>query len=164
MPAVRGLQVLTVVAALLVGIASGVGGYTFIYARGYSYLLNDPAACANCHVMQEQLDGWRHSSHRSVATCNDCHTPHDVLGKYATKVRNGFWHSFYFTSGRFHEPIHILARDRAITEAACLSCHEPLVSGMATPSHGSADRLSCVRCHSGVGHMEFGAVSYPFPE
>lgn len=164
MPAVRGLQVSAIVAALLLGIGAGVGGYTFVYARGYAYLLNDPAACANCHVMQEQLDAWRHGSHRSVATCNDCHTPHDVIGKYATKVRNGFWHSFYFTSGAFHEPIHILPRDRAITEAACLHCHEPLVSDMATPSHNAADKLSCIRCHSGVGHMEFGAVSYPISE
>jgi hypothetical protein len=30
----------------LFGLAAGVGGYTFIYARGASYLTNDPKACA----------------------------------------------------------------------------------------------------------------------
>jgi cytochrome c nitrite reductase small subunit len=35
------------------GTAIGIGAYTFIYAKGYSYLSNDPGACANCHVMQE---------------------------------------------------------------------------------------------------------------
>ncbi|MBE2216221.1 MAG: NapC/NirT family cytochrome c, partial [Opitutaceae bacterium] len=56
------------------GAALGICGYTFIYAKGYSYLVNDPAACANCHVMEEQYSGWMKSSHRAVATCNDCHT------------------------------------------------------------------------------------------
>ena len=37
----------------------GIGAYTFVYARGASYLTNDPAACVNCHVMREPYDGWR---------------------------------------------------------------------------------------------------------
>jgi cytochrome c nitrite reductase small subunit len=53
--------------AVLTGLALGLGGYTFVYARGYSYLLNDPSACANRHVMREYHDGWLKSSHRSVA-------------------------------------------------------------------------------------------------
>jgi cytochrome c nitrite reductase small subunit len=32
------------------GLAVGLGAYTFVYARGYAYLSNDPAACANCHA------------------------------------------------------------------------------------------------------------------
>jgi cytochrome c nitrite reductase small subunit len=99
----------------MVGVAfrviAGIGGFTFIYARGYSYLTNDPAACANCHVMREQFDGWVKSSHRAVAGCNDCHTPPGFAGKYYTKARNGFWHSFYFTNGGFHadqEAVRIL--------------------------------------------------------
>jgi cytochrome c nitrite reductase small subunit len=157
-----GLRVPVVLAAILAGTLAGLGGYTFVYARGYSYLQNDPAACANCHVMREQLDGWTKGSHRLVATCNDCHTPHDLVGKYATKVRNGFWHSFYFTSGTFDEPIRILPRDRAITENACRHCHEAIVQAMGTPGHESdGDRLSCIRCHSSVGHLELGAISQP---
>ena len=31
---------------LALGTAAGVGGFTFVYARGYSYLLDDPAAYA----------------------------------------------------------------------------------------------------------------------
>ena len=160
----RGLGVPALVAAILFGVVAGLGAYTFVYARGYSYLQNDPAACANCHVMREQLDGWMKSSHRSVAVCNDCHTPHDLVGKYATKMRNGFWHSFYFTSGSFHEPIHILPRDRAITEQACRRCHEDIVQAMGTPAHGGGEQLSCIRCHGSVGHQELAATSLPFSE
>ncbi len=86
---------------VVMGLLLGIGGYTFVYARGASYLTNDPAACANCHIMREQFDGWQRSSHRSVAVCNDCHAPHDFVGKYTTKATNGFWHSFYFTTGGF---------------------------------------------------------------
>src|SRR6266496_2799860 len=84
---------------VVIGIAVGIGAYTFAYAKGWSYLTDDPAACANCHVMREQYDGWLKSSHRAVATCNDCHTPANFIGKYATKASNGFWHSFFFTMG-----------------------------------------------------------------
>jgi len=60
--------------AVLLGSVIGIGTYTFIYAKGYSYLTNNPAACANCHVMQAQYEAWWKSSHHSVATCNDSGT------------------------------------------------------------------------------------------
>src|SRR5436190_21248284 len=37
---------------VLFGLATGIGGYTFIYARGGSYLTNNPKACANRHIMK----------------------------------------------------------------------------------------------------------------
>ena len=146
--AMRGM----VVVAALCGVLGGVGGYTFVYARGWSYLTNDPAACANCHVMHEQYDGWLKGSHRSVAVCNDCHAPHNLIGKYATKAINGFWHSVAFTTNRFHEPIAIGARNRAVTERACRHCHVEIVEAInaADRDHGGAD---CIRCHRSVGHL-----------
>ncbi|RYE57570.1 MAG: hypothetical protein EOP20_07245, partial [Hyphomicrobiales bacterium] len=74
-PQTKVTVLLGAVIAVSIGAAVGLGGYTFVYAKGASYLGNDPNACANCHVMQDHLDGWYKSSHRSVATCNDCHTP-----------------------------------------------------------------------------------------
>lgn len=144
--------IVLMVLAVTVGLAAGIGAYTFVYARGASYLTNDPTACANCHIMREQYDGWITSSHRSVATCNDCHTPPSLVPKYATKALNGFWHSFAFTTGRFHEPIRINARNRAVTESACRGCHAAIVHAMdAVPATGSA--LSCIHCHRAVGHL-----------
>jgi len=72
--------------ALWLGAALGLGAYTFVYARGYSYFSNDPAACANCHVMRDYFDSWQRSSHHASAVCNDCHTPHPLVGKYLTKA------------------------------------------------------------------------------
>jgi cytochrome c nitrite reductase small subunit len=136
---------------LLAGFAVGIGSYTFIYAKGWSYLTNDPAACANCHIMQDHYDGWLKSSHRAVATCNDCHTPANFFAKYYTKADHGFWHSYGFTTGDFHEPISMKARSRAVTEAACRRCHQPIVEAIEAP-HARTEQLDCLRCHGSVGH------------
>ncbi len=61
--------------AIAIGLAVGVGGFTFVYARGASYLTNDPRACANCHVMRDHYDAWVKSSHRAVAACTTATRP-----------------------------------------------------------------------------------------
>jgi len=134
------------------GLAMGVGGYVFVYAKGGSYLTDNPAACANCHVMNAQYDGWIKSSHRAVAVCNDCHTPHGFVGKYAVKASNGFWHSFAFTSGRFNDTLRIKPHNREVAEDACRRCHQAIVAAMDGPHLGVLSQ-SCVRCHAGVGHL-----------
>src|SRR5688572_4651675 len=73
-------------AAVAVGAAIGLAMFTFVYARGASYLGNDPATCANCHVMREHYQAWRKSSHHTVAVCNDCHAPPSGLAKYWVKA------------------------------------------------------------------------------
>jgi cytochrome c nitrite reductase small subunit len=133
------------------GLLLGLGGYTFIYARGGSYFTDRPEACVNCHVMQEQYDGWQRSSHRSVAVCNSCHTPAGFVGKYTTKALNGFWHSFYFTTGTFPDPIRITPRNARVTEGTCLTCHAGLVHGIEAVSV-PGEPLGCVSCHRNVGH------------
>lgn len=145
--------ILPLILGALVGVAAGLGGFTFVYAEGASYLSNDPNACANCHVMNEQLDGWSRSSHQAVAVCNDCHAPHDFLGKYTTKAINGWNHSLAFTTGDFPEHMRITARNRAVTEGACRSCHADVVAGIDHAGGGAAQPLDCIRCHRSVGHL-----------
>jgi cytochrome c nitrite reductase small subunit len=148
----------TVVLAVLAGLVVGLGTYTFIYAKGYSYLTNNPAACTNCHVMQAEYDAWIKSSHRSAATCNDCHTPHNFIRKYAVKANNGFWHSFYFTSGDYPDTIEITRFDQQVTENACRHCHQNITAAIdGNVVHGNAEGLQCTRCHSSVGHSEAAA-------
>jgi cytochrome c nitrite reductase small subunit len=148
---VRG-AITPVLAAVLLGTLIGVGLFTFGYARGASYLTDDPAACANCHVMNEQHDGWLKSSHGKVAVCNDCHTPPGFLAKYTTKAVNGFFHSLAFTTQRFPDEIRITDRNFQVTEKACLKCHEDIVTGI-RGSRGHRTDVSCIQCHKTVGHM-----------
>lgn len=144
-----GLSVPALVLSLLLGLGLGLGLFTFHFARGGSYFSNDPTACVNCHIMREQFDGWQKASHHTVATCNDCHAPHDFVGKYLTKAENGFWHSKAFTFQDFAEPIRIRARNAEVTNNACIYCHQELVSEVV--GHGQST-LRCVHCHAGVGH------------
>ena len=148
---------LAIALALLTGAAVGLGGYTFAYAKGAAYLTNNPSACANCHVMREQFEGWQRGSHHAVATCNDCHAPHSLVPKLFVKALNGFNHSWAFTTGRFHEPIRTTALNQRVTEGACRHCHERIVDAIETHAHGGTARgdeqVSCIRCHRNVGHL-----------
>ena len=138
--------------SLGVGVLIGLAGYTFQYAEGTAYLSNDPKACANCHIMREQYDGWQKGSHHAVATCNDCHTPHALIPKYLSKMQNGFWHSKGFTLQDFHEPIQIKPRNAAILQENCLGCHAALVSALTAHSDDGQQAIDCVKCHADVGH------------
>jgi cytochrome c nitrite reductase small subunit len=167
------------IVAGVVGAAAGIAVFTFHEGKGLSYMSNDPSACINCHVMQEQYDGWLHGSHaRSGTTCNDCHTPHDsTLAKYYVKAEHGYRHSKGFTLNDFHEPIQITPESKAVVAANCQRCHESISHDIAVEVYGKAhggsgvkqgDALGlgsllgvgkgdvgaadCLHCHSKVGH------------
>jgi len=127
--------------------------------------------------MNEHHAAWTKGSHRAVATCNDCHTPHDLAGKYYVKAKNGFWHSFYFTLGGYPDPLRITEGNRRVTENACRNCHGEITDAIdhgtrvgpphsriagsgrhpppASPAVHAAragEPISCIRCHQYVGH------------
>jgi len=149
-----GVTLLYVVICLLLGATAGVGTFTFGYADGAAYLSNRPEACANCHVMREHLDAWYKSSHGKFAACNDCHAPHDFVGKYYCKSRNGFFHSLAFTTGRFPDQIQMHEYNRGVVEQNCRRCHAQLthqIDPLPTAS-GEVETTSCLHCHATVGH------------
>jgi cytochrome c nitrite reductase small subunit len=146
----RGVSLLPIPFALAAaaGVALGVVGYAFEYAKGSSYIGNDPATCANCHVMAGHYAGWQAAPHHRVATCNDCHTPHGPISKYVVKAMNGYHHSMAFTLGGYPDVIQARPASKAVVEANCRRCHGDLVEDVA---HGGD--VSCVRCHPSVGHL-----------
>jgi cytochrome c nitrite reductase small subunit len=145
------ITLFSIVLAVMLGVLCGMGLFTFGYGKGASYLSNNPTACANCHVMQGHYDSWMKSSHRHVAVCNDCHLPHNKIGKLVTEADNGFFHSLAFTLENFHEPIQIKPRNRRVTQGACMDCHAAIVHQM-LPTGDGGETLACVHCHSDVGH------------
>ncbi|MEE9212783.1 MAG: cytochrome c nitrite reductase small subunit [Phycisphaeraceae bacterium] len=140
------------VLSMLIGVLTGVGGYTFYFANGAAYFSNDPTACVNCHIMRDQYDGWQKASHHAFASCNDCHVPHDLVGKYLVKAENGYLHSKAFTFENFHEPIRMRPKSRAVVENNCLRCHGQFVSQITMPQDRFYEPIDCVRCHESVGH------------
>jgi len=134
------------------GVALGMGAFTFHYAKGTSYLTSDPKACANCHIMNDQYASWQRSSHRSVAVCVDCHLPHALVPKMVAKGENGYHHSKAFTLQDFHEPIQIKAKNARILQDNCLRCHTDLTDGMLSFKDGHDRETGCVKCHAAAGH------------
>jgi cytochrome c nitrite reductase small subunit len=138
-------------AAGAVGVLAGAGIFTFAYAEGASYLRDDPAACMNCHIMRDQFEGWQRGPHHNVATCNDCHTAHSFVGKYASKAVNGFNHSWAFTTGRYPDPVRITPFNVRLAEASCRECHGEFTH-MIDVYTRPEEAVSCLRCHTDVGH------------
>ncbi len=138
--------------ALFAGALMGLSGYTFRYAEGLSYLSNDPQACRNCHIMNDEYDSWRKGPHHAVASCNDCHVPHEFFSKYYAKAENGYHHSTAFTLQDFHEPILIKQKNSQILQENCLKCHGDFVHEIVKGSSTAEDAVRCVHCHRGVGH------------
>ena len=160
MPTRRELQILL---AVLAGLLIGFGGVTLREAKALSYLSNDPRVCVNCHIMQPQYQSWQRASHHAVATCGDCHLPHDFVGKWLTKALNGYHHSKGFTLQDFHEPIMIKTRNARVLQANCLRCHEDLVHDLVQTRDGArpGDELQCVHCHDTVGHGDTAGLGGP---
>jgi cytochrome c nitrite reductase small subunit len=141
----------------LAGSFGGAAGYTAHYANATSYLSDDPAACINCHIMNEQYDAWRKGPHHARATCNDCHVPHtSVAAKYLVKGEHGYRHSKGFTFQDFHEPIRMTPGSRDVVNENCVRCHDAMTHDIRTAIAPHRDEpaggLDCIRCHARVAH------------
>ncbi|MDR0990280.1 MAG: cytochrome c nitrite reductase small subunit [Propionibacteriaceae bacterium] len=148
----RRFPVLKLLVAVLIGTALGSGVFAVNYSEATSYLGTAPETCANCHVMQDHYDAWAAGSHANVATCNDCHLPHDsVVAKYYVKLDDGIRHTTAFTFGNYPDNIVIRDSSREVVDSACVYCHGAMTDTlMYTVKDGES--ISCVRCHSDVGH------------
>ena len=143
------------IVAVGLGATAGLGGYTFGYAKGFSYFGTAPEACVNCHIMQPQYDGWSKSSHHDVAVCVDCHLPEAFPYKYVVKAENGWRHGKLFTTQQFVEPIVLQPAAQQILQDNCVRCHSTLVDSIHASPVGDRegmDDLACVHCHASAGH------------
>jgi cytochrome c nitrite reductase small subunit len=151
-PRSQAYHVVRLLAALFVGTAIGSALFAMSYAEIPSYFGNDPLTCTNCHVMDREYDAWRAGPHAHVATCNDCHLPHDnVVHKYLVKAEDGVLHGAKFTFNNY--PTNIVIRDSslAVANQACLACHAELTDSM-FQAMGADETITCTKCHSGIGH------------
>lgn len=149
--------------AILLFVLIALAFYTFINAKGISYLSNSSEACNNCHIMNDVYVAYTKSSHskkikgEAVATCGDCHLPHDFVGKWIAKAQSGVAHAYAFTFKLNDLPTNLSAnaKSKAIVQENCINCHAEMVSNVVNPTtniHAKNNSLSCVSCHAGVGH------------
>jgi cytochrome c nitrite reductase small subunit len=158
------------------GIFFGLGCYVLYLSKAASYLSDAPETCVNCHVMAPQYATWNHSSHREVATCNDCHVPHNnVFNKYFFKAKDGLRHASMFALRMEPEVIFILDEGKEVVHNNCIRCHSQqltdpkLASQVPNHAHNTQDRV-CWECHREVPHGRVNSLSsvpnarVPLPE
>lgn len=163
-------------ALVALGIFFGLGFYALYLSKAASYLSDAPETCVNCHVMAPQYATWGHSSHWEVATCNDCHVPHNnVFNKYFFKAKDGLRHASMFALRMEPEVIFILEEGREVVHNNCIRCHSQLLtdpklaSQVANHAHNTQDRV-CWECHREVPHGRVNSLSsvpnarVPLPE
>ena len=113
------------VVIVLLGAATALVIYMMKVANVASYLTDDPRACVNCHVMTTEYITWNHSSHREVASCNDCHVPHDnVFKQYSFKARDGLYHATIYTLRTEPQAIVMHEAGQEVVQSNCIRCQD----------------------------------------
>ena len=154
-PTSRLRRVLAVAAAALVGMTIGVAVFGVGFSELPSYFSSDPHNCTNCHVMQQQYDAWEHGAHQNVATCDDCHLPHDnIISQLRVQATDGLLHSYKFTTNSYPTNIVIRPSSLEVVNQACLYCHGMMTSNIHLPLK-PGETITCTNCHANVGHEKF---------
>ncbi|WP_109830432.1 cytochrome c nitrite reductase small subunit [Reichenbachiella versicolor] len=150
---------------ILLGAISGLGVYIVNISNATSYLSDDPKTCINCHVMTAEYITWDHSSHREVATCNDCHVPHDnVFNKYYFKAKDGLYHASIFTMRMEPQAIVMKEASAEVVQSNCVRCHKEQVTDAKMASwvfnhEESRTERTCWECHQYVPHGRVKSLS-----
>lgn len=150
---------------ILLGVFVGLGSFVIYISKAHSYLSEEPETCMNCHIMAPQYATWFKSSHREVATCVDCHVPHNnILNKYYFKAKDGLRHATYFTLRWEPQVIFIHEPGKNVVQQNCIRCHEDQVfdyrMSMRDPAHNDFRReRSCVECHRETPHGRVNSLS-----
>ncbi len=150
---------------LTLAVAAGLAMVIVVISKAPSYLSDRPEVCMNCHVMRTAYSSWQHGSHREVATCVDCHVPHNnIVSKYLFKAQDGLRHSFMFTFRLEPQVIRIAQAGINAVQENCKRCHATQVQFTALRDatgkgarHG--DNRLCWECHRTVPHMQAASLS-----
>lgn len=147
------------------GVFSGLAILTLHISNATSYLSDDPRACINCHIMNPQYATWQRGSHGRVATCNDCHVPHDnIFRKYYFKAKDGSRHAFMFTFRMEPQVIKMHEPGENVVMENCMRCHDDLlqdtrISEVSAPTARHGDGMLCWECHREVPHGRVNSLA-----
>lgn len=161
---------------LVLAIFLGLFFYSIYLSKAGSYLSDNPQTCINCHVMVPQYATWNHGSHRELASCNECHVPHNnVVSTYYFKAKDGLRHATMFTFRLEPQVIHIKDAGIEVVQQNCLRCHEELIMTAEQQVnnkafHSERETRLCWECHRETPHGTVNSLSIvpnaivPLPE
>ncbi|MBM7865307.1 cytochrome c nitrite reductase small subunit [Heliobacterium gestii] len=115
-------------------------------------ITGNTAFCGTCHVMDNYMASWEHSSHREVAGCNDCHTDQrNYAAKTWSKVYAGSQHAFVNTVLTPPDHLKLYEASKPIIQRNCLRCHDDLVA-QTNLDKAEPGGKSCFDCHRSTPH------------
>ncbi len=150
---------------VLIGIFTGLSAFIFHASKASSYLSDKPETCINCHVMAPQYITWSKSSHENVATCNDCHVPHNnFFNKFYFKGKDGFRHAKAFSLRTEPQVIYIKEEGAEVVHQNCIRCHEnqindPKLNMQVKNRRKHFEDRKCWECHKEVPHGRVNSLS-----
>lgn len=150
---------------ILMGFILGLGLFLLRISNAASYLSDKPETCINCHVMNPQYATWNHSSHREVASCNDCHVPHDnIFNTYFFKAKDGMRHATIFTMRAEPQVIFIKDAGKEVVQQNCIRCHnrfltDNLALSNLSPLMSHRTERQCLECHRETPHGRVNSLA-----
>lgn len=150
---------------VLSGVMTGLGLLILYISNAFSYLSDQPETCMNCHVMTPQYATWQRSSHREVATCNDCHVPQDnFFNKYLFKAQDGMRHATIFTMRWEPQVIEIKEAGKKAVQDNCIRCHVDLIERVWSDDMTYLNRhyksgRPCWDCHRETPHGRVNSLA-----
>jgi len=145
----------------LAGLIIGMGLVMVRISNAASYLYDSPETCINCHIMTDAYASWQRGSHGHVATCNDCHVPHEnMVSKYGFKALDGTKHSAVFTLGTEPQVLELSATAVPVVQKNCIRCHQKQLEMVRL---SSSKEQACWKCHQTI-HGPLRSLSASPPE
>ena len=150
---------------MVVAIFGGLFFYSIYLSKAGSYLSDNPQTCINCHVMVPQYATWNHGSHRELASCNECHVPHNnVVSTYYFKAKDGLRHATMFALRMEPQVIKIKDAGIEVVQQNCLRCHEELLMTAEQQVnnkafHSERETRLCWECHRETPHGTVNSLS-----
>ncbi len=150
---------------IVLGIFLGLFFYSVYLSKAGSYLSDNPQTCINCHIMVPQFATWNHSSHREVASCNDCHVPHDnFISHYYFKAKDGLRHATIFSLRAEPQVIQMKDAGIKVVQQNCVRCHEHLLLTAQQKInnqdfHSERESRLCWECHRETPHGRINSLS-----
>lgn len=112
--------------------------------------LDGPGFCGSCHLMDPWVETWTHSAHREVASCSDCHIPHDFFRGAYYKAFVGARDTIDMILGTWPTPIKLSGHGGVVTQENCYRCHSTVLS--TTNETTSGKSRQCWNCHRNTPH------------
>ena len=112
--------------------------------------LSEAGFCGQCHVMDDQVDAYLHSSHANAANCGDCHDPDALVTGSMFAAYVGARDVYRVVTNT--APLEIKTTDlsKKVIQENCMRCHGDIMvmTGNTSDEGGSY----CFHCHRNIVH------------